>query len=216
MNGKSLFVGVLAGTLLAGGWWSTPSLPAAEKTSRAARGASQGRKVMGIVTAKTDKDIMVKAEGEKEAKRYLLAAAGGTPSADLQAALKMVFVTNLVALQWQGEEEPVLSGIHAFHSQTRFGTVTGTVAAVEPAANMPSFDVTPSGRGYTQRYVPRWDVAAKGWDKTLVGTIAGLNVDDKVKVAWSYDERMRANQIQVLSRPKPKRVKKEVPSDETP
>jgi acylphosphatase len=211
-----MFVRVLAGTVLAGGLWITPSLPAAEKTSRAARAASQNRKIVGIVTAKTDKDIMVKAEGESEAKRYLLAEEGAKPQADLQAALKQVFVSNLVALQWQGEQQPVLTGIHAFHSPARFGMVVGTVAAVEAAGNMPSFDVTPSGRGFTERYVPSWDVAAKGWNKGVVGTIAALNVGDKVKVAWSYDERNRAVQIQVLSRPKPKQAKKEAKPDQTP
>ena len=61
------------------------------------------------------------------------------------------------------------------------------MVAVEPAANSPSFDVKPSGPGFTERYLPRWDVAAKGWDKSLIQTIAGLNIGDKVKVVWSCD-----------------------------
>ena len=130
--------------------------------------------------------------------------------ADVQAALKNVFVTNLVTLQCRGEQDPVLTSIRAMHSRTRIGTVSGTVTAVEPAwKDTLSFDVKPSGTGFTERYVPRWDVAAKGVDKTLLRTISGLNVGDKVKVAWYYDERKRATQIQVLSRAKPKPVQKE-------
>ena len=34
--------------------------------------------------------------------------------------------------------------------------------------------------------------------------IAGLNVGDKLKVAWFYDERKRATQIQVTGRAKGK------------
>ncbi len=213
MRGQRMFERVLAGIVLAGGLLGTVSLQArGQETSRGA--TPKSGKVTGIVTAKTGQDITVKAEGTQKPQRYRLASqAGGAPPADVQAALKKVFVTDLVVLQWQGEQEPVVTSIHAIHSKTRAGVVAGTVVAVDPAGNMPSFDVKPNGRGFTERYVPRWDVAAKGWDKGLVRTIAGLNVGDKVKIAWSYDERKRAVQIQVLSRARPKQVEK---SDQTP
>jgi hypothetical protein len=192
-------VGVVAGAILAVGLFGTPSLQAAEKKPVRA-GAAQGGKVFGIVTAKTDKDITIKAEGEDEAKRYLLAPQGGAPNADLQAALKTVFPTNLVMFQSQGDQDPVLTGIQAIHSRTRFGTVTGTVVAVDANPKWPVFDVRPASRGHTERYVAAWNPATKSCDPRLVQIIAGLNVGDKVKVAWSYDERKRATQIQVVSR----------------
>jgi hypothetical protein len=71
---------------------------------------------------------------------------------------------------------------------------------------MPYFDLKPSGKGHTERYVARWDMAAKSVDKKLVQIIAGLNVGDKLKVAWFYDERKRATQIQVTAKAKPKRA----------
>jgi hypothetical protein len=211
-----MFERALAGIVLVGGLSGIVSFQAqGQETSHTA--APKSGKVTGIVTAKTDKDITVKAEGTQKPQRYRLASqAGGALPADVQAALKTVFVTNLVVLQWQGEQEPVVTSIHAIHSQTRFGVVTGTVAAVEPAGGMPSVDVKPNGRGFTERYVVRWDVATKGWDKGLVRTVAGLNVGDKVKVTWFCDERKRAMQIQVLSRPKPKQAAKEEKSDQTP
>ena len=212
---KNWFVSVLAGAVLAIGFCAMPSLQAAEKKPSQA-GASQGGRVFGIVTAKTDKDIMVKAEGETETKRYLLAPPGSAPKADLQAALKMVFPTNLVMFQAQGGQDPVLTGIQAIHSKTRFGMVMGTVVAVDADPKWPTFDVKPGSQGHTERYVARWDMAAKSVDKKLAQIIAGLNVGDKVKVAWSYDERKRAMQIQVVSRAKPKRVEKEEKSDQAP
>jgi hypothetical protein len=195
---------MLAGIILIGGLLSTVSLQAwGQGTSRGI--APKRGKITGIVTEKTDTAIAIKPEGRGPPVRYgLFSAAGGPPSADVQAALKTVFVTNLVALEWQGERGPVVvTSIHAIHPKARFGVVTGFVTAVEPAANMPSFDVRPSDRGFTERYVPRWDAVAKGWDANLARTIAALNVGDKVKVAWSYDERKRATQIQVLWRPEP-------------
>jgi hypothetical protein len=204
MRGRTRFVRFLARALLLGSLALASSLPGAEKKpprGAALHAAPQSGKIVGIVTAKTEKEISVKAEGEKEAKRYLLTPpTGGAPRADLQAALKMVFVTNLVVLQWQGEQDPVATGIQAVHSPTRAGIASGTVVAVEPSGNTPSFDVKPTSRGYTERYLPRWDVAAKTWDNSLLRVIAGLQAGDKVKVAWSYDERKRANQIQVTAR----------------
>ena len=52
-----------------------------------------------------------------------------------------------------------------------------------------------------------------------VNAIARALIDTEMvtgKVTWSYDERKRAMQIQVLSRPKPKQVEKEEKSDQTP
>ncbi len=101
------FTSILSGALLASGLCVTlPVAHAAEK--KAAHPGPDAKVVFGIVTAKTDKDITIKAEGEDEAKRYLLAPKGGAPQADLQAALKMVFPTNLVMFQSQGEEEAFL------------------------------------------------------------------------------------------------------------
>jgi hypothetical protein len=157
--------------------------------------------VTGIVTAKTAKDITVKAEGAPQPRRYLLASqAGGVPSADIQAAMKMVLPSNLVSLQWQGDQEPVVTSIHTIHPNTRFGVVTGTVVAVEPNGfgKAPCLDVKPRGREFTERYVPHWDIAANRPDANLTRAIAGLHVGEKVKIIWFYDNRNRAYQIQVM------------------
>ena len=74
---------------------------------------------------------------------------------------------------------------------------------MDPNPKWPTFDVKPSGRGHTERYVARWDMAAKSVDQRLTKIITGLNVGDKVKVAWSYDERKRAVQILVVAKAKP-------------
>jgi len=198
MRTESGFASVVGGVILAVGLCGTQSSPAAER--KPARSAATGDKGFGIVTAKTDKDITIKAEGEDEAKRYLLAPQGAAPKADLQAALKIVFPTNLVMFQSQGDRNPVLTGIQAIHSKTRFGMSTGTVVAVDADPKWPTFDVKPSGRGPTERYVAVWNPATKSVDQRLSQIIAGLKVGDKLKVAWFYDERKRATQIQITAK----------------
>jgi len=205
MRSAAIILAAMAETVLVIGFCGTSSLQAAEKKpSRAS--ARQGEGTFGIVTAKTDKDITIKAEGEDEAKRYLLAPQDGAPKADLQAALKIVFPTNLVVFQARGDQDPVLTGIQALHSKTRFGMAMGTVVAVDADPKWPTFDVKPGSQGHTERYVAVWNPATKSVDQRLVQIIAGLNVGDKLKVAWFYDERKRATQIQVTAKAKPKRA----------
>ena len=126
------------------------------------------------------------------------------PKADLQAALKMVFPTNLVVFQFQGEQELLLTGIQAIHSKTRVGTAAGTVVAVDANPKWPVFDLKPGGKGHTERDVAAWNPATKSVDQKAAKIIAGLNVGDKAKVNWFYDERKRAMQIQVTEKAKPK------------
>jgi hypothetical protein len=176
--------------------------PAHAADNKPPQAAKPGEKIFGIVTAKSDKSITIKIEGEDEAKSYSLSNKGGAPKADVQAALKMVFPTNLVVFQFQGDQDRLLTGIQAMHSKTRTGTTAGTVVAVDPKAGMPFIDVKPAGKGHTERYVARWDPATKSCDKKLVQIIGGMNPGDKVKIGWYYDERKRAVQIQVVGKAK--------------
>jgi len=68
MSGKRWFASVVAGTVMTIGLCGTPLLHAAEK-----KPARAGERLFGIVTAKTDKDITIKAEGDNDTKHDLLA-----------------------------------------------------------------------------------------------------------------------------------------------
>ena len=206
MKGKRPFVSIVAGAVLACGFCAALSSAQAAEKRPVRSGTAQGGRLFGIATAKTDKDITIKIEGEDEAKRYLLAPQGGAPKTDLQAALKMVFSNNLVMFQFQGEQDRVLTGIQAIHSKTRVGTASGTVVAVDANPKWPTFDLKPSGQGHTERYVGAWNPATKSVDPKVAQIITGLGAGDKVNVAWSYDERKRAVQIQVTGKAKSKRA----------
>jgi hypothetical protein len=157
-------------------------------------------KATGILTAKTAKDITVKAEGVQQTQRYRLAAS------EVQSAMKTVFVTNLVVVEWEGEQEPVVRSIHMILPKTKSGVSVGTVVAVDP--NKDHFDLKPTGRGFTERYQPHYDMAAKRWEKIPGHDIAELKVGEKIKVSWVYDERKHPKQIQVIGSEKPTRSPK--------
>jgi len=208
MNGRAAFVRAMAAAGVASALWACLTVQAEEK--RTAPAAKSG-KVVGIVTDRKDTFIMVKPEGKQESERFALAAAGGTVSPTLQAALKTVFIPNLVALKWQRqEEEPVVTEITVVRPKTRMGTVFGTVVAHELSEKTKScyFDVKPAGgQGFTECYWPRFIPNQGGFDKDMIETIGKLNVGDKVKVDWVCDERKRAAKLQVLSHaPAPKKT----------
>ncbi|MGA2063743.1 MAG: hypothetical protein ABSG86_02180 [Thermoguttaceae bacterium] len=205
--------GLLIGMLLAGGLSAASGLQAGEGRSSPAAppgGTAKTGKLTGIVTEKTDKYVMVQAEGASEAKRYLFAPeGGGAPKADLQAALKTVFVPNLVALEWQGQEQPVLTAVRVILPRMRTGVVTGIVVVRASKAREVWLEVKPSGKGFTERYWPRFVGGPDGFDKGMIRTIGELNPGDKIKLAWAYDERKRAAAIQILARSKQARAKPE-------
>jgi hypothetical protein len=157
-------------------------------------------KVTGILTAKTAKDITIKPESTQQTRCYRLAAS------EVQSVMKSVFVTNLVVVEWEGEQDPVVSSIRMILPKTNSGVSTGTVVAMDP--NNDHFDLKPTGRGFTERYQPHYDVAAKRWEKIPGRDIAELKVGEKIKVSWVYDERKHPKQIQVIRSAKPTRSPK--------
>jgi len=119
--------------------------------------------------------------------------------------LKTVFVPNLLMFSWQGQDQPVVTNIRVILPPVRMGVATGTVVARESKPKeVPWVEVKPSDGGYTQRLWPRFVGGPDGFDKEMVRTFGELNVADKVRVSWTYDERLRAAKVQVISRAKQK------------
>lgn len=104
---------------------------------------------------KGDAFIIFKAEGAKEPARYLLAAPGSTVDPKLQAALKSVFPSNLVTMEWKGQNSPVVTDIRTIYFSMRTGTLTGTVIDRLSEGQNVYIEVKPDGRP-TKRYLPNW------------------------------------------------------------
>jgi len=163
----------------------------------------QNGRIVGIVTQieatgkKGDAFLMLKAEGAKEATRFLLAAPGSDMDPKLQAALKSVFPSNLVTLEWRGQDVPVITGIRTMLPSVQTGFLSGTVVDRTSEGKDVSIDVKPDGQP-TERYLPNW--VAGGWNKEVCAAIAATNIGDKVKLRWYYDERRRVVELSVISK----------------
>ncbi len=119
--------------------------------------------VVGILIDRKDAYIMVKPEGKQEPEKYLLAVPGGAVSPSVDAAVKKLFVPNLVLLKWQrqGEDAVVTEASALVPSPKRSeqvtggrrvinysltGTVQGTVVACEVGDKACYIDVKPAAR----------------------------------------------------------------------
>lgn len=158
----------------------------------------------GLLVKKGATWIEVKADGEKEAKRYIPCWRGGMPDqgggldkAMLETIAKLV-VPNRVKLGWKMEEHLRVISVEVIIPEEKIGTLTGVVSAV----NKEWLEVT-SATGLAQRYFPRWiggmPKDGGGLDRDMLTAIAACKTGDKVTIGWLYDERMRVTSIEHLN-----------------
>ena len=85
----------------------------------------------------------------------------------------------------------------------RKGTVTGVVTAKGDAAkNQHWVEVKADGEEKGRRYVPHWKggqpAQGGGLDKAMIAELKKVNVKDRVRLEWVFEERPRVEKIEVL------------------
>lgn len=85
----------------------------------------------------------------------------------------------------------------------RKGTVTGIVTAKgDPAKNENWIEVKADGEEKGRRYVPHWKggapAAGGGPDKAMIAELKKVNLKDRVRLEWVFEERPRVEKIEVL------------------
>ncbi len=82
------------------------------------------------------------------------------------------------------------------------GTVVGTLTAKGPNY----IEVKADGEEKARRYVPHWrggaPAAGGGPDKEMLAVFKKLAVGSRVRVEWVFEERARAEKVEVLKAPK--------------
>lgn len=160
----------------------------------------QGGTLTGVLVAKGDNWIGVRADGATEVVKYWPFWRGGNEGGfdkDMVATIRTLVVPNRVSLTWKLEERPRIVSVTMLVPEQREGTLTGTISAKGETW----IEVTPEG-GATQRFWPRWiggnPNQGGGFDKDMLRVFAGLTVGQKVSIRWTYDERIRAVQVTVV------------------
>ena len=94
----------------------------------------------------------------------------------------------------------------------RKGTVTGVVTAKGDAAkNQHWVEVKADGEEKGRRYVPHWKggqpAQGGGLDKAMIAELKKVNVKDRVRLEWVFEERPRVEKIEVLKKGENKKDK---------
>jgi hypothetical protein len=174
---------------------------AEETTSEPSNGT-----VVGILTAKGNDWIEVKADGEKTAVRYMPYWRGGMPKDGggydqaMLKAIKALVAPNRVKVVWEFQERRRIVSVEMLLPEEKEGTVTGKVTA--KGENW--IEITPDKQPPV-RYWPRWigglPKDGGGLDKAVLATIKELNVGDWAAVKWTLDERLRAAELRKVDPP---------------
>ena len=184
MTGRRMFVSVLVGAVLVTGAWGTAVISAGEEKT-----LPEGGVVTGIYCESGKDVVAVKGEGDTKAILYVFGDA-------LAEAVKKVPYSTLVKVTWKPDgERRALVAIQGLDSEKE-GRVTGKIVAKAPAGQW--MDVKPEA-GPTERYTPCW-VGGKdgGLDKGMLAKMAERRVGDVVKVKWTYDERKRVVELELI------------------
>jgi len=160
---------------------------------------TEGQKgtLTGLLTAKGEAWIEVRADGDQDAKRYIphwrggLPKDGGGPDKAMLDAIKKLRVPNRVKLDWEFAEHLRVNSVEIIEPKEKSGVVEGEVTAKGEAW----VEVKPAGDAPAERYVPRWiggmPKDGGGLDKDALRVIGEVKVGDKVRVEWAYEERLR-------------------------
>lgn len=150
----------------------------------------RGGAVTGLLVAKGEAWVEVRADGAKEAVRYSPRWLEGGLDPAMVATIKKLVVPNRVKLTWQFEERPRVLTVEVVKPEKTEGSVSGTVTAKGETW----IDIK-SEAGVVERYTPRWiggnPQDGGGFDRAMLAAIKATAVGAKVKVDWKYDERLR-------------------------
>lgn len=158
----------------------------------------------GILTAKSDAWIEVKADGEKQARRLIPRFIAARPPLQggmdkvMLAKFQTLVVGNRVDLLWTQDQALRVVDIAMVPPGGRQGSVTGTI----DEAGRGFVDILPDDENEPlERYYPAWvdDDNGGALDAAMLKTLSSLKAGDRVTVKWSYDERKRALEVTKLA-----------------
>lgn len=152
--------------------------------------------VTGVVTAKGDGWIEVKADGEEKARKYVPHWRGGNPSEGggfdkaTVAKIKETPLHSRVQLEWVFDERPrvekleVLKKADAGQDAKRSGSVSGEIKSKKDQNNNVVIEVLAPGEEKARAYFVQHDPKIKGPLPDVLKLVRAASVGDKVSIDW--------------------------------
>ncbi|HSQ54953.1 MAG TPA: hypothetical protein VLM40_04335, partial [Gemmata sp.] len=157
--------------------------------------------VTGLVTAKGDNWIEVKADGEEKARRYVphwrggAPKDGGGPDKDMVAAIQKAPLKSRVKLDWEFEERPRVVKLEVLNkkkdkkddsapAEARKGTISGVIRAMEEKNHNVTIQVLAPGEEKARSYFVQFDPKIKGPIPEVLKAVKAAKVGDSVAFDW--------------------------------
>lgn len=165
--------------------------------------------VVGVVTAKGDNWIEVRADGEEKARRYVPHWRGGTPAQgdgfdkEMLAHIRATPVGSRVRLEWEFEERPRVVKLEILkkadsphHSQgkpeatgvspsgQRSGKVTGTICSKKEQGKNVVIEVLAPGEEKPRAYFVQFDPKLQAPIPEMLAAVRAAPVGAKVHLEW--------------------------------
>lgn len=169
---------------------------------------SKSGAVAGVVTAKGENWVEVRADGEEKGRRYVpnwvggASKDGGGPDKEMVKVIKDLKVGSRVRLEWKFEERPRVIKVEVLKAPTgkdekksdeEKGEKQGAVAGRLTAKGDNWVEVKADGEEKARRYFFH-----QGGTKELRQTIKDTAVDSRVRLEWMFLERPRVLTMEVV------------------
>jgi len=189
--------------ILVAGTWAV-SAGAQERKPDEKKDEKKSGTVTGMLTAKGDNWIEVKADGEEKARRYMPHWVGGNPNQGGGPDTKMVEVIkglkvgSRVRVQWDFEERPRVVKVEVLKEaeskeQPKEAEKKGTVTGKVTAKDKNWIEVQADGEEKARRYY-----VYRGGTPEMLNAIKELPLESRVRVEWLFSERLRVMKLEVI------------------
>ncbi len=197
---------LVVGLGLTFGWMCAIATAAALQEPKEPKEGQRKGTVVGVVTAKGENWIEVKADGEEKARRYVphwrggAPAQGGGPDKAMVAQIRATPVGSRVRLEWEFEERPRVvklellhkpgeqpkdkSKEHSLNEPQRSGTVTGVIRSKKDQGKNVVLEVQAPGEEKARPYFVQFDPKVQGPIPEVLQAVRAAPVGSQVHLEW--------------------------------
>ena len=161
----------------------------------------------GMLAAKGDNWIELKADGEEKARRYVphwvggIPSQGGGPDKKMVETIKALKVGSRLRVEWEFDERPRVVKIEVLKApvgeeeskgREKKGTVTGNLTAKDKNW----IEVQADGEEKARRYL-----VYRGGTPEVLDAIKEAPISSRVRVEWMFFEHLRVVKLEVIKAP---------------
>ena len=157
--------------------------------------------VVGVLTAKGEAWVEIKADGEEKARRYTANWVGGAPKdgggpdKEIVKVIKGLRIGSRVRLEWNFDERPRVVKVEVLKNEATNPAKKDTVVGKLTAKEKNWIELKGDGEEKARRYFFH-----RGGTKELHDAIDETPLGSRVRIDWIFVERPRVMKLEVIKR----------------